>query len=396
LQPIANKNASNTYLEKKSAGTYGWSTNSNTRNLLAKDSTGAYGFANISFLPPFVPIMTMTVNTGTTNTFIVPISQHSGGTSQFASYNVTIDWGDGNQTSSSGNASNNAGISHTYSAPGTYTIGINGSNLAGIGFSSGVSTSNAAANKAKLIAVSGNMSDAAFGTGAAYSSYQRFYDCKALVDASGLTLPSRTMLDHECYYMFEGCTALTKAPTLPSLTAGTYCYTRMFGGNTSLVTPPAVPATTLATLCYNAMFTGCSALKTAPTLPALTAVAQCYLNMFYNCTSLTTAPILPATTVSTQSYSYMFYNCSNMSGTLNIGISTATATALGNQALSSMCQLSTAPAAGKGITAITGHANFIARFANTITMSTGGTNILTNQIYLNTPRSYDNLLSGWK
>jgi hypothetical protein len=60
------------------------------------------------------------------------------------------------------------------------------------------------------------------------------------------------------------------------------------------------------------MFNGCTALTTAPSLPATTLTEKCYYQMFYNCTSLTTAPELPATTLAAYCYQAMFIGCSSL------------------------------------------------------------------------------------
>lgn len=62
-----------------------------------------------------------------------------------------------------------------------------------------------------------------------------------------------------------------------------------------------LPATTLTSSCYYGMFQGCSALSRAPDLPATTLEGGCYGQMFLNCTGLTKAPALPATTLDRKS-----------------------------------------------------------------------------------------------
>ena len=58
--------------------------------------------------------------------------------------------------------------------------------------------------------------------------------------------------------MFQGCTALTTAPTsLEGTTLGTWAYSHLFEGCTSLTTAPVLSATTLAEGCYGWMFKGC-------------------------------------------------------------------------------------------------------------------------------------------
>ena len=56
-----------------------------------------------------------------------------------------------------------------------------------------------------------------------------------------------------------------------------------------------LPANVLTEQCYSQMFDGCKALTEAPTLSATTLASDCYYEMFSNCTSLTEAPALPAT-----------------------------------------------------------------------------------------------------
>lgn len=89
--------------------------------------------------------------------------------------------------------------------------------------------------------------------------------------------------------MFEHCSALTTVPSnlLPATTLAQSCYYGMFNGCTALTTAPStLPATTLAQSCYGEMFDGCTALTTAPVLPATTLITDCYKLIFYGCSSL--------------------------------------------------------------------------------------------------------------
>ena len=138
-----------------------------------------------------------------------------------------------------------------------------------------------------------------------YSSM--FQGCTSLTKAP--SLPATTLSMH-CYsYMFYGCTSLTKAPELPATTLANNCYNSMFNGCTSLAQAPALPATTLASNCYGRMFNSCTSLAQAPALPATTLANDCYYRMFQGCTSLTQAPALPATTLASNCYNSMFYGC---------------------------------------------------------------------------------------
>ena len=137
-----------------------------------------------------------------------------------------------------------------------------------------------------------------------------FQGCTALTKAPDLPA---TTLKSDCYsYMFYGCTSLTQAPALPATTLADYCYYYMFKGCISLTQAPALPATTLANRCYYGMFDGCTALTKAPALPATTLEVNCYSYMFYYCTSLIQAPALPATTLANYCYQSMFQGCTRL------------------------------------------------------------------------------------
>ena len=67
---------------------------------------------------------------------------------------------------------------------------------------------------------------------------------------------------------------------------GNYCFANMFNGCTALTKAPELPATTLANSCYSYMFYGCANLTTPPSLPATKLTYGCYAGMFANCTKL--------------------------------------------------------------------------------------------------------------
>ena len=169
-----------------------------------------------------------------------------------------------------------------------------------------------------------------------YCFLRLFNGCTALVKAP--SLPSMTMVSY-CYYnmfsgctaletppelpadrlsggcyefMFSGCTSLKTAPELPAMSLGGYCYKDMFRGCTSLVDPPELPATTLVLQSYFNMFVGCTSLRKAPVLHSTNLAKQCYDHMFQNCTSLKFAPVLPATTLTEYCYTGMFYGCTSL------------------------------------------------------------------------------------
>ena len=171
-----------------------------------------------------------------------------------------------------------------------------------------------------------------------YNFCKLFYNNTYLINAKNLILPATNLTNYCYYYMFSGCTALTKSPeSLPATTLPTNCYEDMFSGCTSLTTTPEIMATstalslrnmflgcralttvpdlhltTLAGQCCQQMFANCSSLTKAPALPATTLANWCYQNMFSGCISLTTAPELPATTLMNGCYQYMFNSCASL------------------------------------------------------------------------------------
>ena len=144
----------------------------------------------------------------------------------------------------------------------------------------------------------------------AYCYSNMFDGCTSLTKAP--SLPATTLKDYCYYYMFNGCTSLTEPPSLPATTLKTYCYCDMFSGCTSLTKAPSLPATTLADSCYRSMFVGCTSLTTAQSLPATTLADSCYQSMFQGCTGLKQAPSLPATTLERDGYGYMFMGCTSL------------------------------------------------------------------------------------
>ena len=151
---------------------------------------------------------------------------------------------------------------------------------------------------------------ATYNTAMRYSFFYLFKGCTSLTKAP--ELPATTLAGY-CYYgMFSGCQSLTEAPALPATTLYSACYMCMFEDCTSLTKAPELPATTLAGYCYQSMFEGCTSLTKAPELPVTTLASSCYLYMFYGCTSLTEAPALPATKLASNCYSGMFWGCTSL------------------------------------------------------------------------------------
>ena len=118
-----------------------------------------------------------------------------------------------------------------------------------------------------------------------YSFNSLFKDCKTLISAKDLILPTYTY---------------------------SHCYSNMFYGCTSLTTPPTLPATSLTEWCYENMFLNCTSLTTAPDLPAISLASHCYYRMFSYCESLSSNILLPAKKLEENCYWEMFYRCSKV------------------------------------------------------------------------------------
>jgi hypothetical protein len=274
---------------------------------------------NYTTLIKYIPSFNLTINSGSDSKFILPLKYGNG----TAHHELVIDWGDSNiqtVTGTAGITEQYQGLTHSYSSINTlYTIRITGTTYLtttedtsyyGLGFNTDASGYNAAANKTKLIALSGSP-DNLLSASMPYKTYcynWMFYQCTSLTTAP--ELPATT-LSNNCYQnMFRGCTSLVIAPVLPATTLANYCYGSMFYGCTSLTTAPkTLPATTLANSCYAEMFYYCTSLKTAPALPAITLTNNCYYQMFRDCKSLISAPALPAITLASTCYASMFYGC---------------------------------------------------------------------------------------
>jgi len=149
--------------------------------------------------------------------------------------------------------------------------------------------------------------------------YYLFLGCTGLTRADQLLLPALKLRYNTYYGLFEGCTGLTSTPVLQAKILGESCYLKMFAGCTSLTTAPALPVRKLASQCYVQMFSGCTSLSAAPALPATELANGCYIAMFEGCTSLTTTPTLPTATLVSNCYSNMFYGCTGLrtAGALN-------------------------------------------------------------------------------
>ena len=127
------------------------------------------------------------------------------------------------------------------------------------------------------------------------------------------TLQTTEIPNEYCFAsLFEGCTALTAAPSLPAETLKANCYKQMFAKCSALEKAPKVRAKQYADYACFEMFQDCTALTEVPDLEDATLAPHCYNAMFMGCTALQTAPVLKAKTLATACYSNMFKNCSSI------------------------------------------------------------------------------------
>ena len=112
------------------------------------------------------------------------------------------------------------------------------------------------------------------------SAYSNMFNGCALITAPKIA--GKTFGYGACSHMFEGCTALTKAPDLRgSFTDGaSFAFNYMFSGCSSLENAPALGMSNLTQCCYQDIFRGCKALKSLPEIQMTGLVQYCYQSMY--------------------------------------------------------------------------------------------------------------------
>ena len=150
------------------------------------------------------------------------------------------------------------------------------------------STNSVTVNKDETISFSGILSSTSTSSYRSFTKYSGNGSIIAYGNASSIRNYTDTCPSYAFVSLFQAFTALVDASNLilPYKTVAEECYRNMFRGCTALTAAPQLPATGLAKGCYNAMFSGCTALSTAPDLPATTLVQECYWTMFRRCTNL--------------------------------------------------------------------------------------------------------------
>lgn len=156
------------------------------------------------------------------------------------------------------------------------------------------------------------------GISVRYDRYARFV-MTGKIEASGSVMSlidnigaSRTIpADYALAHLFEGCSALTKAPEVWAKNLKPSSYEYMFS-KCSITKAPSLPATTMTTYCYYFMFNECTKLTSAPSLPATKLAQDCYAGMFAYCSSLVNAPALKSTSLVWACYEDMFKYCTSL------------------------------------------------------------------------------------
>lgn len=167
--------------------------------------------------------------------------------------------------------------------------------------------------------------------GAPYESYWHFVmsgkinaynNINSMASADFLNLSE--IKQRQFQFLFDGCTALYKAPLISSVhlyvdtvtSAGMgRQYEGLFCGCTSLTKAPALPLPNLRQSCCASMFENCTSLVEAPELPNVPLSSGCFAGMFLGCTSLIKAPELLSETISMaamSAYNGMFRGCSSL------------------------------------------------------------------------------------
>lgn len=149
-----------------------------------------------------------------------------------------------------------------------------------------------------------------------------YHNINSMASADFLNLTE--IKQRQFQYLFDGCTALYKAPLISSvhLYADTVTsdgmerqYEGLFRGCASLTKAPALPLPNLRRSCCASMFEGCVSLVEAPVLPNVPLNMNCFARMFKDCKSLIKAPELLRETISMSAmsaYGGMFSGCSNL------------------------------------------------------------------------------------
>lgn len=115
--------------------------------------------------------------------------------------------------------------------------------------------------------------------------------------------------------MFEGCTALEKAPEINATTIEGWSCNNMFKNCTGLKYAPSVlPALHVQTAGYQWMFLNCTSLETVPVIDAITCENSAFYEMFNGCSSITETPIFKINNISSNDcFDKTFINCTNLS-----------------------------------------------------------------------------------
>lgn len=146
-----------------------------------------------------------------------------------------------------------------------------------------------------------------------YCFQQAFYGVKCVIDEDLVLPKSDTIYNYSFQNMFNGCTLMTKAPSMGTYkTVQQYGCDEMFYGCSTMVTGPTdfEPETLTGVYCCYRMFYNCVKMIVAMnSLPVASIGERGLYQMFYGCSVLTKAPDVHGTTTTTTSIYAMYYNC---------------------------------------------------------------------------------------
>jgi len=142
-----------------------------------------------------------------------------------------------------------------------------------------------------------------------------FTGCASMVDVPQFTTTAATLW----VSTFQGCTSLREVPSWVNVSNGTN-FGSMFLGCASLVKVPATFNTSKSTA-FTSMFSGCTLLSTLP--PLNLSLATGSASMFLNCTVLENVSL--TTTSALISMASMFNGCSNLTKVTGLDMSGPTA-----------------------------------------------------------------------
>ena len=128
-----------------------------------------------------------------------------------------------------------------------------------------------------------------------------------------ILFPATTVTEEACYYMFQDCRQLKRAPEIHATNAPFGCYEYMFECCKQLEeAPPVLPAEHVGMFAYHDMFDDCDSLKVGPEIKALTADDCAFQSMFAYCDSFEKAPSIKIESLPNYCCLCMYMSCKKL------------------------------------------------------------------------------------